>query len=160
MVQLTDKPIDVTPLLTAAQQPAAGAVVLFLGITREFTGDQQTTLLSYEAYGPMAERELQQLEEQARGRWPLVECLIVHRTGVVPLTEASVAIVTSSPHRGDAFEAGRWLIDQLKESVPIWKQEHYADGSTEWVHPTDQAPPREQAPPCEVVQTKPAGQPQ
>lgn len=139
MVQLTTIPIDVGPLLAAAQQPAAGAVVLFLGITREFTGEKQTTLLSYEAYDQMAERELQRLEAQARERWPLVECSLVHRTGVVPVSEASVAIVTSSPHRADAFDAGRWLIDELKRSVPIWKQEHYADGSTEWVHPTEEA---------------------
>ncbi len=83
----------------------------------------------------MAERKLAELESQARERWPLVECVIVHRLGQVPLAETSVAIAVSSPHRLAAFEAGQWLIDTLKQVVPIWKQEQYADGSTEWVHP-------------------------
>jgi molybdopterin synthase catalytic subunit len=135
MIQLTQEPIDTNALLEAAQQPAAGAVVLFLGITREFTGDRQTIDLDYEAYDKMAESELEKLESTARERWPLTECLIVHRLGRVPLSEASVAIVTSAPHRSEAFAAAEWLIDTLKEKVPIWKRERWADGSTEWVHP-------------------------
>jgi molybdopterin synthase catalytic subunit len=135
MIQLTHEPIDVAPLLARAQQPAAGAVVLFLGISREFTGTNRTASLRYEAYHEMAERELARLEAAARERWPVVECAIVHRLGVVPISEASVAVVVSSPHRADAFEAGRWLIDSLKESAPIWKQETWVDGSSEWVHP-------------------------
>lgn len=135
MIELTDNPIDATALLQSAQQPAAGAVVLFLGITRQFTKGRETASLSYEAYREMAAKELERLEQQARERWPLVDCSIVHRLGEVPLAEASVAIAVSSPHRGDAFDAGRWLIDTLKETVPIWKQEHWADGAAEWVHP-------------------------
>jgi molybdopterin synthase catalytic subunit len=135
MIQLTDHPIDAAALLQSAQQPEAGAVVLFLGITRQFTRGRETASLSYEAYREMAMKELQRLEREARERWPLVECGIVHRLGEVPLAEASVAIAVSSPHRGDAFDAGRWLIDALKESVPIWKQERWADGNAEWVHP-------------------------
>lgn len=135
MIKLTENPIDATALLQTAQQPEAGAVVLFLGITRQFTQGRETTSLSYEAYREMAVKELERLEQQARDRWPLVDCSIVHRLGEVPLAEASVAIAVSSPHRGDAFEAGRWLIDTLKETVPIWKQERWADGDAEWVHP-------------------------
>ncbi|HUT12894.1 MAG TPA: molybdenum cofactor biosynthesis protein MoaE, partial [Thermoguttaceae bacterium] len=75
------------------------------------------------------------LETEARRRWPLVEAAIVHRLGHLPLGEISVAIAVSSPHRHAAFEAGRWLIDRIKEVVPIWKKENYADGSDEWVHP-------------------------
>lgn len=137
MIQLTNSPIDAAALVAQAQQPAAGAVLLFLGTTRQFTGQRETTELAYEAYHDMAERELAALEAEARSRWPLVECAIVHRLGVVPLAEASVAIVVSSPHRSDAFEAGRWLIDTLKTQVPIWKQERFASGETEWVHPSD-----------------------
>jgi molybdopterin synthase catalytic subunit len=136
MIELTCEPIDVTRLLQLAQRPEAGAVVLFVGTTRQFTGDRETMELAYEAYRDMASGELRKLEEEARRRWPLVACAIVHRLGVVPLAEASVAIAVSSPHRDDAFEASRWLIDTLKESVPIWKQERWADGKTEWVHPT------------------------
>ena len=135
MIHLTVNPIDATALLQSAQQPAAGAVVLFLGITRQFTKGRETASLSYEAYREMAVKELERLERQARERWPLVDCNIVHRLGEVPLAEASVAIAVSSHHRGDAFDAGRWLIDTLKETVPIWKQEHWANGGAEWVHP-------------------------
>lgn len=135
MVELTHEPIDALRLLARAQQPQAGAVVLFLGIARQFTAGRETAELRYEAYAEMARSELAALEQQARGRWPLVECAIVHRLGVVPLAEASVAIAVSSPHRAAAFEAGQWLIDSLKQTVPIWKQEHYSDGAAEWVHP-------------------------
>ena len=135
MIQLTTDPIDAAGLLDRAQQPEAGAVVLFLGITRQFTAGRQTVELVYEAYHTMAEKELAKLEAEARRRWPLVECAIVHRLGEVPLSEASVAVAASSPHRGDAFDAARWLIDTLKESVPIWKQERWADGAARWIHP-------------------------
>jgi molybdopterin synthase catalytic subunit len=141
MVELTIEPIDVAPLLTRAQQPAAGAVLVFLGISRQFTREKETVELAYDAYTEMARRELEKLEAEARRRWALVECLMVHRLGVVPISEASVAIVVSSAHRAAAFDAGRWLIDRLKESAPIWKQERWASGETEWVHPSDWKPP-------------------
>lgn len=141
MIQLTEHPIDVPSLLQHVQRPEAGAAVLFLGTTRQFTAGRETASLAYEAYGEMALKELERLEREARGRWPLVACGIVHRLGEVPLAEASVAIAVSSPHRAAAFEAGEWLIDRLKESVPIWKQERWADGGVEWVHPV-QATPR------------------
>ena len=83
----------------------------------------------------MAEKKLAELEAEARRRWPLVGCAIVHRLGRVELGEASVAVAVSTPHRQAAFEAGKWLIDTLKENVPIWKKENWADGTTEWVHP-------------------------
>lgn len=112
----------------------------FLGITRAVTnvagvGERLTERLAYEAYAEMAEAKLAELEAAARKRWALVECLLVHRLGEVPVSEASVAVVASSPHRRDAFEAAEWLIDTLKQDVPIWKQEHYQDGAEEWVHP-------------------------
>jgi len=136
MVELTREAIDTAALLAKASRPEAGAIVLFLGTTREMTAGRRTATLDYEAYDEMAEKLLAELEIAARRRWPLVECLIVHRLGRVPLAEASVAIVVSTPHRADAFAAGQWLIDSLKRDVPIWKQEHWADGKSEWVHPT------------------------
>ncbi|MAT69014.1 MAG: molybdopterin converting factor [Planctomycetaceae bacterium] len=136
MASLTAEPIDSAALVAAASQPAAGAVVLFLGITRQFTDGAETAELAYEAYEEMAVRKLAALEAEAARRWPLVHAEIVHRTGVVPIGEPSVAVVASSPHRGDAFAAGQWLIDALKADAPIWKQERYADGRREWVHPT------------------------
>jgi molybdopterin synthase catalytic subunit len=135
MVRLTSQPIDEAAVIAAVRSPQAGAVVLFLGTTREMTGDRRTLELSYDCYALMAEKKLAELEAQARAKWPLVGCVIVHRLGLVPLAETSVAIGVSSPHRRAALEAGGWLIDTLKEIVPIWKQERYADGATEWVHP-------------------------
>jgi molybdopterin synthase catalytic subunit len=137
MVELTREPIDTGALLAKATRPEAGAVVLFLGTTREMTDGRQTVSLDYEAYDEMAEKKLAELETEARRRWPLVECFIVHRLGQVPLAEASVAIAVSTPHRFEAFAAGQWLIDSLKRDVPIWKQEHWADGTSDWVHPTE-----------------------
>jgi molybdopterin synthase catalytic subunit len=135
MIQLTDNPIDTAALLARARHLNAGAVVLFLGTTRELTAGRQTVALDYEAYREMAEQKLAELEAEARRRWPVIECILVHRLGRVPPAEASVAIVVSTPHRRDAFAAGEWLIDTLKRDVPIWKREQWADGTTEWVHP-------------------------
>ena len=136
MVSINHSPIDVSSLLEGAPSPATGAVLLFLGVTREFTDERQTVRLEYEAYEEMAVKELSRLEQTARERWSLTDCIIVHRLGVVPVGEASVAIVTASPHRKEAYAASEWLMKTLKNSVPIWKQEHWDDGSTQWVHPT------------------------
>jgi molybdopterin synthase catalytic subunit len=135
MIELTNEQIDTSALLARVRHPEAGAVVLFLGTTRELTGGRQTVALDYEAYREMAGRQLAELEAEARRRWPVIECSITHRLGRVPPTEASVAIAVSTPHRSDAFAAGQWLIDSLKRDVPIWKREQWADGTQEWVHP-------------------------
>jgi len=132
---LTTLPIDSAALLARVSSPAAGAVVLFLGTVREMTGGRQTLRLHYECYPEMAEKKLAELEAEAHSRWPLVVAVVMHRLGRLELGEASVAVAVSSAHRDVAFEAGRWLIDTLKETVPVWKQEHWADGSTEWIHP-------------------------
>ena len=146
MIELTHDPISAAKLLDHVSSNRAGAVVLFLGTTREFTNQRRTESLDYECYPDMAEVKLAELEQEARRRWPIVECAIVHRLGHLDLREASVAIAVSSAHRQDAFEAGKWLIDTLKEVVPIWKKENWADGTTEWVHPGMNAstvPPRD-----------------
>ena len=133
MVDLTNDTIDSAAILAGVTSPAAGAVVLFLGTTREMTNGRRTESLDYECYPEMARAKLAELEREARRRWPIVECCIVHRVGHVPLGEASVAIAVSTPHRRDAFAAGQWLIDELKQVVPIWKEENWADGTSEWV---------------------------
>lgn len=135
MVELTDKAIDAAALLHYVTSPRAGAVVLFLGTVRELTLGRRTVALDYECYPEMARGKLAELEAEARARWPIIECALVHRLGRLELAEASVAVAVSTPHRQDAFAAGKWLIDTLKEIVPIWKQEHWSDGTTEWVHP-------------------------
>jgi molybdopterin synthase catalytic subunit len=135
MIRLTTDPIIVEEILRAVQSTAAGAVVLFLGTTRDATAGRATASLDYECYPEMAEKKLAELEAQTRQRWPLTGCAIIHRLGHLELGEASVAVAVSSPHRADAFAAGQWLIDTLKEIVPIWKRENWTDGTSDWVHP-------------------------
>jgi molybdopterin synthase catalytic subunit len=135
MIELVLEPINTEQALQRVTSRRAGATVLFLGTTREFTGDRRTLNLDYECYPEMARRKLEELEAAARNRWPIIECLLIHRLGRVELGEASIAIAVSSAHRQAAFEAAQWLIDTVKQVVPIWKQEHWSDGSSEWVHP-------------------------
>ncbi|MBM3999338.1 MAG: molybdenum cofactor biosynthesis protein MoaE [Planctomycetes bacterium] len=135
MIELTHDPIDPAAVLGGVESPEAGAVLLFLGTTRETTDGRRTSSLDYECYPEMARSELAELEAEARARWPLVHCAIVHRLGHLEIGEASVAIAVSSAHRVAAFEAGQWLIDTLKDRVPIWKRENWSDGGADWVHP-------------------------
>jgi molybdopterin synthase catalytic subunit len=135
MIGITDQAIDVAGLLSHVRSHQAGAVVVFLGTTREFTRGRRSVSLDYECYPEMARSELQKLEDEARRRWTLVAVGIVHRVGRVELGEISVAIAVSAAHRAAAFEAGQWLIDSVKQVVPIWKKENYADGTAQWVHP-------------------------
>lgn len=136
MIQLVNEPIDTAQVLAQVASFQAGAVVLFLGTTREMTGERRTESLDYECYPAMAEKTFGQLEAEMRTLWPaIIGCCIIHRLGHLGLGEASVAIAVSSPHRRDAFEGGQWLIDRLKEIVPIWKKENWADGTSQWVHP-------------------------
>jgi molybdopterin synthase catalytic subunit len=99
------------------------------------TGDRKTVSLRYEAYPEMAMTKLAELEDEARRRWPVIELALVHRVGDLELGEVSVVVAVSCPHRQQAFEACRWLIDTLKQVVPIWKRESWSDGGAEWVHP-------------------------
>jgi molybdopterin synthase catalytic subunit len=139
MVRLTREPIDYHALTEAVIAPRCGAVVLFLGTVRDLTGEQVTVCLDYEAYAPMAERKLAEIEAEVRRRWPVGEVALVHRLGRLGVGEVSVAVAVSCPHRAEAFEAGRFAVDALKQLVPIWKKEHAPDGGGEWVHQS--APP-------------------
>ena len=135
MVEITESPINAQQGMPRLSSPRAGASVIFLGTTREFTQGRQTRWLEYECYREMAERKLAELEAAARQRWPLVECLLLHRVGPVDLGETSVLVAVSTPHRQQAFEAAQWLMDAIKQEVPIWKKENWADGGSQWVHP-------------------------
>ncbi|HEY1380205.1 MAG TPA: molybdenum cofactor biosynthesis protein MoaE [Gemmataceae bacterium] len=135
MIRLTREPIDHQALTEQVRAPHCGAVVTFLGTVRDLTGDKVTVALDYEAYPGMAEKKLAEIEADVRDRWPVGEIAMVHRLGHMDVGEVSVAVAVSCPHRADAFAACRHAIDRLKELVPIWKKEHWADGSTEWVHP-------------------------
>jgi molybdopterin synthase catalytic subunit len=114
-----------------ATTPSIGAVVVFLGVVRDHAdGRTGVTSLTYEAYEEEAVAKLASVAAVARDQWPVIDRVaLLHRTGDLALSEASVAVVVSSPHRAEAFEAARFCIDTLKETVPIWKQEHWAGGS-------------------------------
>lgn len=135
MIELTRTPIDYHALTEAVRSNQSGAVVLFLGTVREMTEGRQTIALDYEAFSEMAEAKMQELIDAAKRKWPIDKVGIIHRLGHLELGDISVALAVSCPHRQQAFEAGKFLIDELKILVPIWKKENWADGSTEWVHP-------------------------
>ena len=135
MVQLTTSVIDYTTLTERVRQPGCGAVVTFLGTVRDLTDGRVTVALDYEAYPGMADKKMAEIEQETRQRWPVGDICLVHRLGHLDVGDVSVAVAVSCPHRGQAFEACRFAIDRVKEVVPIWKKENWADGSTEWVHP-------------------------
>lgn len=132
--RLTEETIDVEGLRLAVGSEAAGAVVVFVGTTRRTTGDVVTNALEYEAHPPLALACLARLQEEARQRFSLVGCGMVHRLGLVEVGEASIAVAVASPHRADAFAAVAWLMDRVKATVPIWKREHTCSGERFWVH--------------------------
>lgn len=131
-IEVTTEVIDVPTVEDRVRHSGAGAVCTFTGLVRDHSGAGSVTHLEYEAYEPMAQREMRRLAEEVLDRWPGARVAIVHRVGRLELQEASVVISVSCPHRAEAFEACRWAIDQLKESVPIWKKEFRPDGSA-WI---------------------------
>ena len=132
-ILLLDAPLDAEGLRAAMDDPHAGALVLFEGRARDHHEGRPVLQLAYEAYAPMAEKELAKLREQALERFGLTRCAVHHRLGVVPLKEAAVIVATASAHRAEAFQAAAWIMDEIKRFVPIWKRETYRDGSEAWV---------------------------
>jgi MoaE-MoaD fusion protein len=129
VVALTREPIDASRLVAAAKQPEDGAVVVFDGIVRNHSRGRRTLHLDYEAYEEMALRQMRELGRQARERFAVHQVTIVHRLGRLEIGETSILIIVASAHRSAAFEACRWLIDRIKQTVPIWKKETFADGA-------------------------------
>jgi molybdopterin synthase catalytic subunit len=127
MVLLTREPIDLAAL--HATTAADGAVCLFVGVVRNENDGRAVRHLEYEAYEDMALPLMHEIADAARRRWPVTSVRLVHRLGRMEIGEASVAVAVASPHRAEAFEACRYVIDALKTSVPIWKKEFYADGA-------------------------------
>jgi len=132
-VQVQHVPLDIAAAHSFLQTPGAGGAVVFVGTTRQWTDSRETLQLEYESYPPMAEKEMLRLATHAKERWQSLRVCLLHRLGTVPVGEASVVVGVATAHRAEAFEACRYLIDTLKRDVPIWKREHYADGTTEWV---------------------------
>lgn len=129
---LTPEPIKLDDVFSKVVRPEAGAISTFTGVVREFTGEKQTLYLEYQAYVTMAEKKLEEIGREIDERWDNARTAIVHRTGRLEISEIAVAIAVSTPHRKDSFAASRYAIERIKEMVPIWKKEHWADGSL-WI---------------------------
>lgn len=132
-VSILDRPLDLEGIRASVTDPRAGAVVLFEGCARDHHDGRAVEELAYEAFGPMAERELTALRQEAMARFGLCRCTVHHRIGTVPLTETAVAVATSAPHRREAFASALWIMDRIKERVPVWKRERYTGGAANWV---------------------------
>ncbi len=135
MIAVVDRPIVLDELIAAVRDDAHGAVVTFVGVTRETSpgDDRPVDALDYEAYAEMAHADFERIAADARAQFGPLKIAIVHRTGRVALGEASVAIAVGTPHRAAAFDACEFAIDRLKATTPIWKRENYRDGGAAWV---------------------------
>lgn len=132
MSYLTDDPIDPRALIERVMRPSDGAYVLFEGVVRNHHEGKAVESIFYDAYRPMAEKEIDAIVHEIAARYPDVALAVVHRLGHLVVGDSSIAIVASSPHRAEAFEACRLMIDRIKETVPIWKKERGPDGE-EWL---------------------------
>lgn len=134
MFRLQDTPIDCALLNRELAHPGAGAIVSFEGRVRNSNEGRSVERLEYEAYPGLAEREMEKILVEAGNRFPLLGLACVHRTGTLEIGDVAVWVGALSGHRGEAFEACQFVIDELKHRVPIWKKEHYTDGEAEWVN--------------------------
>lgn len=133
LARVTADPIDPARMLGGALSPEDGAALLFWGVVRNENDGRAVSSLEYSAYAEMAEREMLRIADEARARFGTGAIHVVHRIGLLRIGEASVAIAVASPHRAEAYEASRYVIEELKRRVPVWKREGYVDGRTEWV---------------------------
>lgn len=132
LFRVVETPLDVNEVIRAVEDPAAGAIVSFIGTVRDNSLGKAVTGLTYEAYPAAAEKMLARVADEIAEKWGLRRVAIIHRIGHLPVGEASVVIAVASPHRHAAFEACEYVIVRLKEIVPIWKKEFYADGAV-WI---------------------------
>jgi molybdopterin synthase catalytic subunit len=132
-VALVDRAIDAAALIAEVSDESCGAASVFLGCVRNVNDGRAVTGIEYSAYRSMAEREMNAIAREAAERYGVSRLVLEHRLGALGLGEASVAVVIAHPHRGPSLDATRYVIEQLKRRVPIWKLELYADGTREWV---------------------------
>lgn len=130
---VVERPLDPALLMGDALAASDGAVLLFWGVVRNHHGGRAVDHLEYRAYGPMAEREMLRIAEEACTRFAVGAVRLEHRVGRLSVGEASVGIAVAAPHRDAAYEASRYVIEELKRRVPVWKREGYVDGNSEWV---------------------------
>jgi len=133
-MHLTRDPLDVTDLLAQVQGAERGGTCVFLGTVRN---DGDVTAIEYSAYEAMAFEEIERVLAEAHERWPGSRVMLRHRLGVIPVGEASIAIAAAAPHRDEAFAACRYVIEEVKKRLPIWKKELRGDGSEKWVEAHD-----------------------
>ncbi len=135
---LTRSPIQLGSLIAEVAAPDRGGIATFLGTVRDHHGGRAVRALSYSAYEPMAEAVSVEIVAEATARWP-VRVALQHRLGDLTLGDVAVAVAVAGGHRDEVFAACRYVIEELKRRVPIWKREIFADGTTEWVNPSQQA---------------------
>jgi len=135
MIETNADPIDMAAIAAAVENPGAGAIVTFAGTTRNETHGKSVVSLTYEAYAEMAVPKMEEIAARARERFEVFSVAAVHRIATLAVGEISIGIAVSAPHRPAAFEACRYVIDEIKRDVPVWKKEVFADGTEKWVHP-------------------------
>ena len=150
--ELIHSVIAVDALVAEVQSPERGGTCVFVGTVRN---DADVTGIEYSAYDDMAKAEIQRILGEAREQWPEVRVALRHRLGLIPAGEASIAIAAAAPHRGDAFAACRFVIEEVKKRLPIWKKEMYADGRSTWVDPSGSPHPLASSPFGEGERTHP-----
>ena len=133
---IVDEPVDVESLLIEVERDSNGATVVFIGTVRDQNNGRPVTGIEYACYGPMATRELASICTEASERFATLDIVVEHRIGHLEVGEASVVIVVAHARRASAYEASRYIIEQIKRRLPIWKREEYTDGTREWVDPT------------------------
>lgn len=136
MIEITKNSIDIHQIIRAAESDEAGALNVFIGTVRSKTSNKNVVRLEYEAYEPMAKKEIEKIADKASQRWGIKNWAVSHRVGKLKVGEVAVVVAISSAHRKESFEACQFIIDSLKETVPLWKKEIFEDGE-EWVsaHP-------------------------
>lgn len=133
---VTPDAIDPTEVLSRVGSREDGASILFLGVVRDHADGRPVSGMRYDAYAEMAQSVLEEIAAEAAGRLGTDRLAVVHRYGELDVGDVSVAIAASSPHRAESFDATRYVIEEIKKRLPVWKKEHYADGEAEWVEGT------------------------
>ncbi len=132
LIRVTGDVLDQNEATAAVAADEAGAIQVFLGVVRNNNLDRPVSHLVYDAYPQMAEKEMRTIGEEALARFDLKGCALLHRTGRLEIGETSLLVAISSPHRAEAFDGGRWIVDEIKRRVPVWKKEVWTNGE-EWI---------------------------
>jgi len=132
LIRVTDQELDTTEAIRAVESPEAGAINVFLGVVRNNNLDRAVSHLVYDAYPAMAEKVMREIAEEAKERFGLIDCAVLHRTGRLGIGETSLLITVSCGHRAASFDGGHWLVNEIKKRVPVWKKEVWEDGE-EWI---------------------------